>query len=187
MSLVGEIKSKAGRHYLQKALQENKRVSKLKNYETARSVGILYKAGDKAHETLVKNYVQYLKAEHGIRDIMALGYFETKELPEAYHIKLSFEYFTKKELNWHLRPESTSVLKFIEHPYDLLIDFSDKDSVPLRFVLALSKAKFKVGKQCATCEPFYDFMISTKEDQSTELYIETVNHYLGLLTSTNER
>ena len=185
MSLLDGIKNSAGRRNLKRELKAAKRQVSVMNYGESSKIGILYLGDDEKMHKLVRSYVKHLKEEEGIRKIMALSYFSGKILPAYLQAKLSFDFFTKKELNWHQRPSGTVVNNFVNEEYDILIDLSPPESLPLRFILVQSKARFKVGMMSDENQPYYDFLIDIGENQTPERFIEQVNHYLKILNNSH--
>jgi len=185
MSLLDGLKGSAGKRALRKELKSGQRKVVATSYAASSRVGVLYQADDPADHERVKKYVRHLKEEEGIRKIMALGYFSGKVVPEYLQAKLSFDFFTKKELNWQQRPSGTVVQNFIDESYDILIDLSPANCVPLRFILVQSKANFKVGMMSEANQPFYDFFIDTGDTLNQDTFIEQANHYLKIINNGN--
>lgn len=158
------------------------------NFDDARSVGILYKEKGEGFYILVKQYVKYLRSEHGIRDIMALCYIDEKGAVPHYHVhKLKFDYFQKNQLDWRFEPQCDQVRNFVETEYDILIDLEREPSLPLQFVLAESHARFKIGQYQKDNEKYYDLMIDVSKDATFDEYIKQINHYLTLINRGNAR
>lgn len=183
MKWLDNIKRTFGESLLKKKLKSNRK-SAVHNFNDARSVGILYREKGESFYILVKQYVKYLQDEHGIREIMALAYIDDKKEVPFYQIhKLKYDYFTKGELDWRFEPHGEVSQNFIAKEFDILIDFEKEPVLPLRFVLAQSKAQFKVGYYDKANEPFYDLMFETKEDGTFDDYIKQINHYLKLINT----
>jgi hypothetical protein len=167
---------------------ERQRKTRVHNFDDARSVAILYREKGESFFILVKQYVKYLKQEHGIREIMALGYIDDKKAVPHWHVhRLKYDYFTKGDLNWRYQPQCDQVNSFVSKNFDILIDFEKEPCLPLRYVLAESNAAFKVGYYHPENEPFYDMMLQTGERDTFDEYITQVNHYLKLINATNAR
>lgn len=182
IGFVQKLKKKLGRYFLQRD-GDVKRRRRGSNFSTANHVAILYKDEDEQFFKQIKAYVKYLHEEHGIRKVMAFGFIDTdeKNIPIWHAHKLKFDYFTRADLNWHLKP-STAVQTFTDQEFDILIDLSDEDCVPLRWVLAHSQAKMKVGRQGNTHDKDYDLLIDVETDERKDKFIEQVNFYLSNLT-----
>ena len=65
--------------------------------------------------------------------------------------------------------------------FDILIDLHTGHSIIFRYMVASTKAKFKIGKYDKKASKYYDFMISVNESMPLSAFIEQVNHYLNLL------
>lgn len=187
MKFINDIKTFFGEKLLKSKLHTPRKAA-VHNFADARSVAILYKEKGESFYILVKQYVKYLREEHGIRDIMAMAYIEDKRALPHYHVhKLKYDYFTSAELNWRMEPTCDQVRKFVSEPFDILIDFEKEACLPLRFVLAESQAAFKVGYYHPDNEPYYDMMLASGENDTFDEYIRQVNHYLTLINKKNVR
>ena len=78
------------------------------------------------------------------------------------------------------------VRNFTQREFDLLIDLHTGNSIPFQYIVAGSRAKFKIGKYEKKATPFYDFMISVPEQMNLRQFIEQVNHYLKSLKNDNK-
>lgn len=174
----------AGEKLLKKKLKSERKPS-VHNFEDARSIGIIYKEKGESYYILVKQYVKYLRDEHGIRDIMAFAYIDDKKVVPFYQVhKLKYDYFTKANLDWRMEPHGDEVSNFLSRDFDILIDLEKEPCLPLRFILAKSNASFKVGYYAEANEPFYDLMMATKESATFDDYIAQINHYLKRINIT---
>ncbi|NEN24972.1 hypothetical protein G3O08_15840 [Cryomorpha ignava] len=187
MKFIEDIRRFFGEKLL-KAKLETPRKPAVHNFSDARSVAIIYKEKGESFYILVKQYVKYLRDEHGIRDIMAMAYIEDKKVVPHYHVhKLKFDYFSRSELNWRLEPTCDQVENFVGTEFDILIDFEKEPCLPLRFLLAESKAAFKVGYYDPQNEPFYDMMLASGNSDTFDEYIKQINHYLTLINRQDAR
>lgn len=176
------IKRKIAANKLKREFKNLKRVGKVKNLDEALSVGIIYRLDREDTYHLVKKYVKFLKEQEGIKKIMALGFIDEKELPADYQSKLEFDFFTRKDLSRFYKPGGTTVKNFINDDFDILIDLTNEQVIPLRYILNYSKAKFKVGNYSEENEPFYDLMINMKKYNMVD-FIDQVNHYLKIINT----
>lgn len=187
MKFIRNIREFLGRSLLKSKLNFP-RSSKVHNFGDARSVAVIYREKGESFYILVKQYVKYLTSEHGIREVMAMCYIENKKEIPYYHVhKLKFDYFTSGDLTWRMEPKSDQTTNFINQRFDILIDLEKEPSLPLRFLLAQSKASFKVGHYHPDNEPFYDMMLATDEKDTFDQYINQVNHYLTLINKRDAR
>jgi len=184
MGLFDGIKNKIGSYLLSKEIQKEHRVV-VQNLEEATKVGIVYYVKDERAFKRVKNYVRKLKDEQGISKIMALGYFPGNDQPVYLDSRLNYDYFNNKDLNWYGRPQGNTVQNFISEEYEILIDLSLEDMLPLQFIMTKSKARFKVGRLSPTNQKINDMLIDMAGVQSLGQYIQQVDHYLTIINNKN--
>lgn len=179
MSLIENVKMSIGRRMLQKetaGMQRDRGMFMLTNTKTA---GILYEASNGEDYELIRKYVGYLR-EYGIK-VKTIGYFSRKEIPQFTYSKLDYEFFTKKELNWYLKPATSFTDQFVEQDYDLLIDLNTGDHFPLMYLAGLSKAKFKIGKYSNENRVTHDMMIEIGADKGLKYFLRQIDTYLQMI------
>ena len=154
-----------------------------KNLAQARKVAIVYVATDERTFTHVKNYVKRVKEELGISHIMALGLTDEKVLPNFLHPRLNFEAITHKDLNWYRIPQGSTVQNFIAEEYEVIIDLSLEDRLPIQYIVAKSRARFKVGRFSESNKQILDMMIDIAGAQSISQLIQQVHNYLLMVNS----
>jgi len=153
------------------------------NLVDCRKVGIVYFIEDERAYKKVKNFVDKLRKEIGVRDVMAMGYVAEDEIPSYLLSKLNFEQICNKDLNWKLMPSGNKVVNFITEDYDVLIDLSLEDHIPVQHLVASSRAKFKVGRLGEVNENLFDMMIDMAGVQSLSQYIAQVDKYLHMVNA----
>jgi len=149
------------------------------SFDSAKTIGILYDATNDHDYELMKAYVRNLMSFS--KDVMALGYYNQKELPNTRFMKLGLDFFTKKALNWKLRPSNPIVNNFIKKPIDILILFNTNKCIPLLYIAHEVKASFKIGKYDKGCTGLLDFMIKDPDQSNLKDLIKNINHYLMLI------
>ncbi len=179
MKFVENIKLSAGRRALGK-MEEPRRQRAGSNFHDAQSVGILYADSDERYFNKIKAFAKYLKDKFGVRHIKCVGFVNesSKNLPIWQSMKLEFEYFTKDDLNWYLRPVQ-NVSKFIKEDFDILIDLTNGDYIPLNFIFKESKAKMKVGLRDSLAARQCDLMIDLGDNPTIDKYLQNLDMYLS--------
>ena len=185
MKLVDRIKEWLGRRALVRETAPDRRPV-AKNLAQSVKVGILYLVADETAHNQVRNYVKKIKEDLGITKIMALGFYNEKELPFFLHAKLNFDVFSAKDLNWYRIPHGNVVQNFIAEEYDILIDLTVHDHLPLQYILAKSKSRFKVGRLSDANAHFLDMMIDTAGADSLPQLIANVDRYLMMINAPKE-
>lgn len=181
MSLLKKIKLVISNGYIKLELKDNPRVRVPIRFDfnTIKTVGILFDATNPDDFELVKRYVLYLR-EHR-KKVKALGFFSTKQIPDMAFSKLEYDFFSTKDLNWFGKPSSMVIQNFIDEEYDLLIDLNINDHFPLKYISALSKANFKVGKFNEKGIEIYDMMIDSDNTKTLKYFLRQVDVYVTML------
>lgn len=178
MSYLEDFKTKIGQIVFQNQLKSNKRKKEVCNLDSAKSIGILYDATNEEQINQIQPFVSYffnLK-----KDVKALGYVNAKKLLYCHTPKLQYDFFYLKDLNWYKKPQNYIIDNFIKKEYDILINLCDSSCIPIKYLVASSVARFKIGKHENGYE-IYDLMISLKEDKSLEKLMSEIQHYLQLI------
>jgi hypothetical protein len=155
------------------------------NLGDAKRIGILYTLNDVPDYERVSEFVSKLQGDH--KEVKALGFVKNKNLIQRFLPKLSYDFFSNKDLTWFYKPIHTQVRDFIEKEFDLLIDLSLHDSFPLKYISGLSKAMCRVGKFSEENAEYYDLMIDLKPSMSSEDYLGQVQHYLTVIKTNAKR
>ena len=145
-------------------------------FDEAKKIGILYDATDASNFEIVKAYVKNVRSRQ--KDILALGYVDRKELPSNQFAQYGLDFFTRKHLNWQMIPQYTIVSNFMVEKFDILINLTSNSCFPLRYITALSHARFRVGPFDRKNMMCYDLMIDTKGEEGIKVFIEEVENYL---------
>src|SRR5450432_876212 len=107
-----KLKNKIANYLLVREMNMQRRDHKSVSFDRAKTIGILYDSTNERNYELVKSYVKRMRDEFK-KDVLALGYYNDKELPQMRYSKLGLDFFTKKNLNWRMKPTHPMVSKFI--------------------------------------------------------------------------
>jgi hypothetical protein len=182
MKLFDRIKEWLGRRTLLREAMPDRRPMP-RNLATCGKVGIVYVATDEQAHTHVRNYVKKIKEELGIHRIQCIGYVDEKVLPFYMHAKLHFDAIDQKDLNWYRIPGGNTVNNFIAEEYDVLIDLTLTDYLPIQYIVAKSRARFKVGRWGDSNKQFLDMMIDMAGGNSLPQFIAQVDRYLLMINT----
>ena len=94
---------------------------------------------------LIIGLIKYLKGEFGIRNVKALAYYPKKDNPHFLQSRLGFDFFNMKDINWFCLPNTVTTRNFINENYDILLDVTDGEFIPQKFILHYSNSALKVG------------------------------------------
>jgi hypothetical protein len=174
-----QIRVKIGQHNLLKEQSNLGRNLRLKNLDQAKRIGILYTLDDIPDYNKISDFVSELQHKH--KDVKALGFVKNKNLITRFLPKLSFDFFSIRDLSWFYRPIHIKLKDFIEKEFDLLIDLSTYESFPLKYIAGLSHSLCKVGRFSEENSNYYDLMIDIKPSATLDDYIGQVRHYLTII------
>jgi hypothetical protein len=179
MTLIKRLKTGAGRRFLRNE-NEPARIRQGFNFHSAERIGLIYTDIDERHYNKVRSFARFLKEEFNVKSVRALGFIDenSKRLPVWQAQKLEFEYFTKDDLNWHFKPVQNVEL-FISDDFDILIDLSGGQIIPLNFILKLSKAKMKIGWKGSRVDRYCDFILNMGDQQEMDPFVEQLKRYLS--------
>jgi hypothetical protein len=154
------------------------------NLADARCIGIMYVLNDVADYDIVAGFVSRL--QHERKEVKALGFVKNKILISRFLPKLSYDFFSRKDVTWYYKPIHSKVRDFIEKEFDILIDLNLQDFFPLKYISGLSKAKCRVGRYSESNMDFYDLMLEPKPGITMNEYIDQIHHYLSVI-NRNEK
>lgn len=176
--MLTRLKEKAGYWFLDREV-EPERKRRGVNLTTAKSVAFLYLDEDEAYFSEIKKLVRSLHEDFGTPRVCALAYVDqsAKHLPVYHAQKLEYMYFTKSDLNWHLKPK-VSLMNFLHEPFELLIDLRLKPSIPMDYILKRSQASMKCGANLSGASDLYDFNLDLRSETSMNEYWEQMRFYL---------
>ena len=99
--------------------------------------------------------------------------------------RLGFDFFNIKDINWFCLPNTVTTRNFINENYDILLDVTDGEFIPQKFILHYSKSALKVGTFSKINKPYLDLMIDFKSKDFQE-NINQVVSYLDMLNNKKE-
>lgn len=176
MKIIQKIREKFARSFLLKQQHEMDRKQKQINLDSARTIVLLYYLPDEAAYTVAESIVGRF-SEMNLK-VSVVCYTDLKIVPHYFIPKISQNIFTAKDLSWRYHPQKPFVKDFIETEYDILIDLSLTDHLPLLYCAALSKAGLKVGRFQEDHLMFYDLMIHASAVETIDSFTGQVIHYL---------
>ncbi len=184
MGIVKNTRVAIANYFLKKELRSagKERKPNKFNFNEIKTVGILFDATNPEDFEIVKRYVVYLREYK--KKVKAIGFFSTKEIPPLTYSKLEYDFFSIKELNWMYIPSSIIIKNFIDEELDLLIDLNVHDHFPLKYISALSKAAFKVGKYDEKDIDIHDMMIDADNTKIVKYFLRQVDTYITMLNKT---
>ena len=181
MNIINKIGLKAGKYQLSRRLKKMHRNQRMHNFDTARSIGIIFNATQLENFTHVKEFLNTLHDKN--LEIYAIGYVDKKEIDDQLVIRKNFNFFCLTDLAWNYLPTASFVNEFIDKKMDILIDLSITDHFALHYIASLSNASFKIGMYNSDKEKqiIYDLMLDITKQPKIEYLIEQVKYYLNMI------
>lgn len=180
MELFKKIRLNIGKIILSKKVAGSKRKVSYSNFSMIRSIGIVWDASKPAEFASLSRFHQ--KMHEKKIDVMILGYFEGKNLPDQYTAIRYLRCIKRDEINVFNLPLSAESRTFIKNPFDVLIDINFDNLFPLEYIAALSMARFKVGLyDHKSTDSLFDMMMELKDPVDIDGYLKQVIHYLEMI------
>jgi hypothetical protein len=147
--------------FLKRALQYKKtelRAKSFVSYDKAKTILLLFESNYSEKNPETRRIIESLQADG--KRVIAVGFVEKKQIISPTYPE--FRILHPKDLELFQRPNS-SLIRFIqETEFDLLIDISNKEILPLSYLVLYANARCKTGlnkKQVA----LYDFAVDIDE------------------------
>lgn len=156
---------------------DSKRVKKVSNIHSAKSIGILYDASVADKNVLVTAFAEKLKTK--VAQVKSLGFVNDTKTTGSAAVPL----FNKKNLTFMQRPQGAEVEAFIKENFDILIYAETSENIPLEYICAHSSSGFKMGPYFENGEGCFDLMINLNEKTELSNYLEQINFYLNNLNN----
>ncbi len=182
MNPLKKIKTSIGNFILAKKQKRLKRTKKVHNLTTAKDIGVLFEVTHMEDYHKIDPFLSFL-SEKDI-NLFALAYYPRKEIPENLHGISTLNIFCNGDLNWYRRPKGLVIDKFMRKNFDILIDLSNGNYFPVKYINNLSKAGFKVGKNGKSGFE-HDLFIQINENHEENFYIEQLKYYLSNINKNN--
>ena len=180
MSYIQNFRLKINQFLFLRELKLNQRVKSVCNIDEAKSIGILYDATSEENIIKIKPFVSYFFELR--KDVKALGYVNDKKLSYCHTPKLQYDFFYQKDLNWFYKPQNYIIDNFVKREYDILINLCDSSCIPIKYLVAKSIARFKIGMYEENFD-IYDLMIELKKEKSIQKLMDEIKHYINLINS----
>lgn len=144
VSLLGKWLQKSD---LKKLREQSAHTAKVvqKNWADVNTVGIVYDASDAGITGLVTEFCEFIRREH--KSVHVLGYVDTTDVKKIPASSDDIAYFSKKDKVSGGLPDTAPVRRFVETPFDLLVDLNVENKPLPASVAVVSAACFKTGAQ----------------------------------------
>lgn len=181
MKAIQNLREKFAKSFLLKQMHEQNRQQKAVSITSARTAALMYYLPDE--DTYKKVELILSKLTELNLKVKVVCYTDLKTIPYYFIPKISQDIITVKDINWRYQPQKPFVKEFINTEYDILIDLSLKNHLPLLYCAALSCAGLKVGRFQEDHHLLYDLMIHAAPEETIDSFAEQVIHYLSMINN----
>lgn len=182
---IDKLRKSAGSYFLKKEMRIRNRDVASISLQDARSIGVIFNAKDERTFKVIREFTDKLRGG-GLRTVKSLGFVPKEDVASFLQSSQDFDFFTREDFNWYYKPQGRKVVGFISEEFDILIDLRLTKFTPLLFIVALSRAKFKVGKYRSDFQDYFDLMIAVKDDADLEYFIDQIQHYLTIIGQNDQ-
>lgn len=171
MQFLEQIRTRLNGYFLKKELPAHQISRSSMCLDNANAVGIMFDGTKLESREIVIEFAEKLKREG--KKVKLLAFFNNKLKSENF----TFHHFNRRQLDFALRPNSAEAVEFMNQPFDLLLNLSNVSLLPLDYIAARSKARFRVGP--FTENTFsYDLMIDLSAQKGLKAFIQQITFYL---------
>ena len=149
-------------------------------WENVKSVLLLFESDITEKNLQIKQLVKELQQQG--KDVTAWGYVDSKNTLSA--ILRDYRILSRRDTNLFHKPKEIHLRDLSHIHFDVVIDLSLNDVLPLRYLMLFADAEFKAGRQ--TEEPYLsDFMVMTNEETDPAFLFDQILHYLKNIKSND--
>lgn len=181
MGVATIIKRSLGKQFLRNLPKWRIRKKMFFNFETARSIAIIFDATSSEEYTSSRFLCNYF-IEKKVK-CRCLGFLKPQDTKEGVSGSMGFSFFTEKDFTLSGKPDSPTTLEFCNAEFDILIDIHVNENYFIDAIVGFSIAHMKIGLQ-KNDRGFYDFMLQLQEPVSTDVMINQLKLYLNQIKTS---
>lgn len=160
---------------LRRKISRNKRKRFFYNLNRADSVGLIFDASHQDSYMTTRKFVEILRNKG--KTVRAIGYVTNKKALEYFDEHRDISFFWVNDCSLFCKPKNKDVVDFTQKNFDIFIDLTKAEMVQTRFIVGISEAKLKIGRDLFY-KNIYDFILRIPDEKKLSYYIEQVVHYL---------
>ncbi len=156
-------------------LKQSLSARKSMNYREARKVGVLFSMNSLEDFESIRSFEAKLKKDG--KEVVVLCYLPKNVENFDFH----YDFFTNKDFNFWGSVQAENVQKFLQQSFDILICLDREPNFYLEYLLAATKARFRVGAHSPQREALFELMIRQSEGKEIKELIQQIIHYTNEL------
>jgi hypothetical protein len=180
MNLIESVKKISGNWALKQVVQNINPEPEHITFKEAIKIGIIYYIKHEDEMTPIGDFIRFLQDQK--KAVYIIGATTGFPIPKSKITNLNFIQLKEDELKWNGVPDSYRIKSFLENDFDLMIDFTQEEYFPLRYILLAAHSKIRIGRYDLKTAKNYHFMIDTWQKPDIFNLTEQVNHYLTALS-----
>lgn len=170
------LKNRIFQHRAKAYLSNTARKHKFVNYSKAKKIFILFESDLSEKNEMVHSIIKSLKKDG--KKVVAWGYVQKKIVETA--IMPDFRILNQKQTDFYGKPSNSYINELLNQEFDLLIDLTVKENIPLQYLLIYAIANCKTGGKKNDLK-MYDFVIDLdslrQHQESTDPTIDELYLY----------
>jgi len=183
MELFRSLRIKAGANILRKKSLKVKRKREFVNLKRAGTIGIVWDIVRNDDLTPISDFILKM-SERGIK-VDVIGIFHGKQLPDNLTALRYITCLKREDLSFIFRPKAIEADNFINTAYDILIEVSFRNCLPVRYISTLTPARCRVCSDTGDDQnrDFADIMISMGKNRDVREYLNQIIAYLEIINN----
>lgn len=182
MKLPKKIRTRLGQIKFAQEIHKLKIKHEIVAFENAASIGLVYDATNEVDYETIRAYVKTIRSQYK-KDVLSMGFVDKKEMPPSQFAQYGMDFFTRRDLDFRMIPKNPLVDNFIEKKFDILINLHSGNCFPLRYICALSRARFRIGPYDKKNTMCYDMMIHRSGETSLKTIIQETEEFIRKIKS----
>ena len=180
MRVIDHIRDVFSRKAIEKILRKQKREKHYPDFRVVKSVLILFESDLNEQNNEIIHIVKELKDEG--KQVVAWGFVNKKE--NGTLDSPDFRILSKKDLKTLGIPSAKTLFEYRNIECELLIDLSSTNCTPVNYLLAISKAPFKVSRK-KSFKGISDLMVDTNSSDDIDYLYRQILFYLNSIQAKN--
>jgi len=140
-----------------------KRQKKFMNYSDIHNVLLLFESSLNEKNPYVNSIAKQL--ENDGKKVTLCGFLDKKISGQL--VLPDFYVLDRSKINFFSEPKKEFISSLLNKKFDIVLDLTLNETLPLHYILMYANAPFKVGRKIANCG-LLDFMIDLKTDGTVE-------------------
>lgn len=140
-------------YFFNRAMKKTARRSCYRSWDSIRTILVLFESDLQEKNAEARAFIKTLQAEG--KKVVACCYVDKKKADTA-----TLEHWVvvdRSQVNW-LKCPKEEFMQPVKAKFDVVIDLTETDCLPLKYVLLQAKSDFRCGKSCGD-NSLYDFVI----------------------------